>query len=99
VALPGNPTDIALWGDDTTAWVSAGDAVVPIDLATLRAGTPFGIGTGAQALALANGGRTAWVGTGDGTLVPVDLATGRTGGPVRVGGQPTAVVVPPAPVG
>jgi hypothetical protein len=73
--------------------------VTPVDLTTLQPGTTLQVGTQAQALAVGNGGTTAWVAGGNGTLVPVDLRTGTVGRAVEVGGQPNAVVIPPAPSG
>lgn len=95
IPVAGNPTGIASWRSDTVVYVSGGSSVTPIDLLPLlQAGAPIPVGTTAQGLALANGGRTAWVCSGNGTLVPVNLVTGTVGKPVVVGGQPTAVVIP-----
>jgi DNA-binding beta-propeller fold protein YncE len=90
----GNPTDIALWKSGTVAYVSGGDSVTPIDLAHLGAGTPLAVGTTAEALALSDNGRTAWICGGNGTLVSLNLDSGALGARVAVGGQPTAVVIP-----
>lgn len=77
-----------------TAWVSGGDAVVPIDLATMTAGTPIPVGHPAEALALTAGGTRAWVADQSNKITEVDLATGHVGPSVFVGGRPRAIVVP-----
>lgn len=77
-----------------TAWVTGGDVLVPVDLATMAAGPPVRVGHPAEALALTDGGSRAWVAGTDGTVTEVDLDSGRVMRTVRVGGRPGAVVVP-----
>ena len=71
--------------------------MTPIDLVHLGAGAPLAVGTPAEALALADDGRTAWIGGENGTLVSLNLASGALGAAVTVGGQPSAVVIPAPP--
>ena len=78
----------------TSAYVSGGDTLTPIDLRTHRAGRPIAVGTPAEAVALAPGGTTAWVSGLDGDTDPRGPAHADRDGPVsRVGGQPSAVVI------
>jgi len=77
-----------------TAWVSGGDALVPVDLRSMTVGTPLPTGGPAEAVALADHGRRAWVADADGAVAEVDLVTGRLQRLVHVGGHPTAVAIP-----
>lgn len=113
LSVPVPPTDVAVTRHPApgatvatdpagTAWVSGGGDLVPIDLATMTVGQPIAVGRPAEAVALTDGGRTAWVASTVGTLTKVDLVTGRVEGTTHVGGHPTAVVVPvsaPPPAG
>lgn len=78
-----------------TAWVTGGDSLVPVDLATMTAGTALAVGHPAEAVALTANGTLAWVAGTDGTLTELDLATGRVLHTVHVGGRPSAVLVLP----
>jgi DNA-binding beta-propeller fold protein YncE len=93
VAVGGNPTGIAGAPSSNVAYVSGGDSVTPFNWQTRQAGSPFTIGTTAEALAIAPGGTTAWVCGGGGTLVHVSLTTRTVLRSVVVGGQPSAVVI------
>ncbi len=93
VALGVNPTGIAGWPGAPDVYVSGGDAVVPVELAGLRAGAPVELTSAAEGLALSAGGRSAWVCAASGDLVHVDLTTGKVVGSVSVGGQPSAVAI------
>jgi DNA-binding beta-propeller fold protein YncE len=92
IAVTGNPTGIA-GVSPTTAYVSGGDSVTPLDLQSRQPGTAIDVGTTAEGLAVAPGGSTAWVCGGDGTLVHLSLATGSVIGRANVGNQPSAVVI------
>ncbi len=96
IAVDGNATGIAIQARTQTAYVSGGDALTPIDLATMQAKAPLDVGAGATAVALANHGAVAWVCTDNGTLLPINVATGHKGRAVKVGGQPSAIVIPAA---
>jgi DNA-binding beta-propeller fold protein YncE len=96
IPLAGNPTDIALSPTGATAYLSGGDSVLPVNLTTLQAGAPIPVGAPAEALAVTANGLTAWVCTATGRVVPVNLVNGSLAGSVEVGGQPTAIVIPPA---
>jgi hypothetical protein len=52
------------------------------------------VGHLAEAVALADGGTSAWVAGQDATLTPVDLSTGAAGASIFVGGRPAALVIP-----
>jgi len=91
IPVAGNPTDIAVTG--TTAWVSGGASLTPIDGVALTAGMPETVPNVAEALAITANGTTAWVALQDGELVPVALADHRVGEPVTVGGRPSAVAI------
>lgn len=99
VGVEGAPIAVAIaagaaWVVDDPSNSYAGDNVTPISLATGRAGTPIGVGKGAQDIAVAPGGKTAWVTclSAD-TLVPVGLVSRRAGTAVRVPGGPFAIAV------
>jgi hypothetical protein len=79
-------------------YVSGGDSVTPVDVATGHAGALISIGTTSQALALADGGRSAWVCGGNGNLIQIDLTTGAVLGHVAVGGQPAGIAIANQPV-
>ncbi len=99
IAVMGGPVAVAVGGGD--AWVvdtpsntSTGDNVTPISLRTHKALAPIPVGRGAQDIAVAPDGKTAWVTClGADSLVPVDLATRQAGGGVPVSGGPFAVAV------
>jgi hypothetical protein len=93
IAVGGNPTGIAGAPTLTTAYVSGGDSVTPIDWQTGRAGPAFPIGTTAEGLAIAPGGTTAWVCGGNGALIHVSLDHGSVIGKVTVGGVPASLVI------
>jgi hyaluronoglucosaminidase len=105
VAVGPGPTALAVTatgpGGAPTAWVAAGDDLVPLKLSNLSlalplsAGAPVPVGHLAEALAIAADGTTAWVAGQDATLTPVDLTTGVKGHSIAVGGRPAAVVIPP----
>jgi hypothetical protein len=75
--------------------VSGGNTLTPIDLATLQAKPPLAVGAGATGVAL-TGGAIAWVAADNGTAIPINVVTGHRGKVVNVGGQPSAIVIPPA---
>lgn len=78
--------------------VSSGSGTVtPIVTATDHAGPAITVGRGAQAIAIAPGGKTAYVTVAgsSGSVVPVNLATDTTGRPIPVGVQPHAIAITP----
>lgn len=77
-----------------TAWVAGGGDLVPVNLATMTAGHPVPVGHPAEALALTDGGRRAWVADQNAAVTEVDLATGRPLRTVAVGGRPSAIAIP-----
>ncbi len=93
VALPLNPTGIAVAPAGTIAYVCGGAAVVPVAVAGLTLGPPVALPDVAQGIALSADGSTAWVTQQAGTLVPVALATGKVGTPLHLGGHPSAIVI------
>lgn len=104
VTLPVPPTGLAVSplpspgttsasDPDGTAWVSGGGSLVPIDLATMAAGSPIAVGHPTEAVALSDGGRRAWVADEDARVTSVDLVDQRVGRTLYVGGRPSAIVV------
>lgn len=96
VALSAEPAPGTSRADDPagTAWVAGGGDLVPVDLSTMAVGSPVVVGHPAEALAVTDGGRRAWVADQDGTVTEVALATRHVLRTIRVGGRPGAVVVP-----
>ena len=97
VALPpvpvgANPTGIAAAPGSPIAWVSAGDGITPVAIATRQVGKPIAIGSPAQCIAIAPGGHP-WVCNGDGALVEIDPTTSAAIRTVNVPGFPSAVVI------
>ena len=94
VPIGANPTGIAAAPGSPIAWVSAGDGITPVDIATLQVGNPISIGTPSECMAIAPGGHP-WVCNGDGALVEVNPTT--AGSPVRTvnldGVVPAAVAI------
>jgi DNA-binding beta-propeller fold protein YncE len=71
---------------NTTTGVFANSDVLPVDLATGRAGKPIVLpGGGAGFIAIAPDGKTAYM-TGDnnGGVIPIDLVTDRSGKPISI---------------
>ncbi len=89
VPIGANPTGIAAAPGSPIAWVSAGDGITPVDIATLQVGNPISIGTPSECVAIAPGGHP-WVCNGDGALVEVEPdhgGVGANGEPQRVSGR------------
>jgi hypothetical protein len=68
-------------------------AVVPVNLATMRASRPLqstlqGILTYGNEIVAARGGKTLYVSTSRGVILPISTATGKAGRAVRVPGEP-----------
>jgi len=76
-----------------TAWVTGGRSLAPIDLSTMTLGAAIDVGRPAEAVALSNGGRQAWVADQNSRVTTVDLADGRVGATTYVGGRPSAIIV------
>jgi YVTN family beta-propeller protein len=99
IPVGGDPTDIAITPDGTTAYVStdANESVTAIDTATNTAGTPIPL-RGADAIAITPDGTTAYVTNIQGpnySVTPIDLATNTAGTPILVGGEPDAIAITP----
>jgi hypothetical protein len=62
----------------------------------MTTGAPLALPHIAEAIALSNGGRTAWVAGQDGTITPVNLSTGRPGPGTHLQGRPFAIGVAPS---
>jgi DNA-binding beta-propeller fold protein YncE len=92
VPIGANPTGIAAATGSPIAWISAGDGITPIDIATLQVGNPISIGTPSECLAIAPGG-DPWVCNGDGALVQVDPAKDTPVRTVNLHGLPAAVAI------
>ena len=104
------PSYIAIGPGGTTAYVSAYDAVYPVNLADGKAGRPMTVapaGFSAVAIAITFDGKSAWVvSDGDGSsklhrgfLTPIGIATSTPGRPIMVGRDPTCVLLLVAPEG
>ena len=74
-------------------YVSGGDTVTPVNAMTGQTSPLSPWARPPKVLALADGGRSAWVCGGMATLVHVDLSTGAVLGHVSVGGQPAGIVI------
>jgi YVTN family beta-propeller protein len=81
--------------EGTVAWVAVGTSLVPLSLAHMTTGAPLALPQIAEAIALSNAGRTAWVAGQDGTITPVNLSTGRAGPGTHLEGRPSAIAVAP----
>ena len=105
ISTAGGPVAVAVadgaaWVINTPAGRLAGNNVQPISLTSNTAGTPIALPKGAQNIAIAPSGVTAWVVClNSDKLVPVNLATRRAGAPVTVPGGPFAVAVAYQPRG
>jgi DNA-binding beta-propeller fold protein YncE len=93
VALPVNPTDIAVTSSGATAYVTGGRSMVPVTVAGPLVGPPITLPGAAQGIALTPDNAVAWVALQAGDLVPVTLATRHVGRRVHLGGHPSAVVI------
>jgi YVTN family beta-propeller protein len=98
IATAGGPVAVAVAGND--AWVvntpasGQGNNVQPISIAALAAGAPIRLPKGAQNIAIAPSGKTAWVVClNSDKLVPIDLVTHKAGTAIIVRGGPFAVAV------
>ncbi len=93
------PDAVAVSPDGTIAVVANGDdgTVTPVNLRTMRAEPPVGVGGQPAAVGIGGpDGRTALVANlGEGTVTPVDLETMKAGSPIRVGNEPDAIAVSP----
>ena len=75
----------------------AAATVIPVNLATGRAGTPIKAGTGLSAIAIAPDGRTAYVVQPfNGMVVRVNLATGKLETPIETGTDLEAIAINPS---
>ena len=93
VALPVDPTGIAVTASGAMAYISGGASVVPLTVPGLVVGTPIALHGVAQAIALGPHDTTAWVALQAGSLVGVTLATGVVGRPLHLGNHPSAVAI------
>jgi len=103
IHVGGTPDYIAATPDGSKALVSTwpgGHSLVPIDTATLTAGSPIPI-EAPRGLAITPDGSTAWVagGSADNKLYPVNLATDKVGTPLTVDTQSSAASVAISPDG
>ena len=90
------PTGVATSpAEGTVAGVAVGTSLVPLSLAHMTTGAPLALPQIAEAIALSNAGRTAWVAGQDGTITPVNLSTGRAGPGTHLEGRPSAIAVAP----
>jgi len=92
VPIGANPTGIAAAAGSPVAWVSAGDGITPVAIATLQVGNPISIGTPSECLAIGPGG-DPWVCNGDGALVEVSPSKSLPILTVNLHGLPAAVAI------
>jgi YVTN family beta-propeller protein len=89
---------IAITPDSKTAYVANYDtnSVVPIDIATNRAGKPIRVGSAPDAIAITPDGKTAYVADGNAhSVTPIDIATNTAGQPIQTGEWPGPLAVTP----
>jgi len=77
-----------------TAYVLAGNGIVPVNLTTDTPGQAIAIAGDPGGIAVTRDARTAYVTAGD-SIVPVNLATGRPGTPISIGHPLSAIAVTP----
>ena len=80
-------------GKGVSAWVGVGTTLVPVSLSRAAAGAAMPVDHIVEAVALADGGRTAWIASQGGAVFPVTLSTGHVGKSATVAGQPSAIAV------
>lgn len=99
IAVPGGPIAVVVadgeaWVVDTPSSRSPGNNVVPISLASEKAGTPIPVAKGAQGIAVTPDGKTAWVTClNAGVIQSIDLASRSIGSTVKVAGGPFAIAI------
>jgi hyaluronoglucosaminidase len=72
------------------------NALVPVDIATDRAGKPIMLGGRPAAIVIAPDGKTAYaVSDGAGIVTPIDVTRHKAGAPIKVGPDPQAIVIAP----
>jgi YVTN family beta-propeller protein len=103
IPVGGTPDYIALAPNGSKALVSTwpgGNSLVPVNTATLTAGSPIAI-QAPRGIAITPDGQTAWVtgGSSDDTLYPVSMATNKIGVPVVVDPSGSAASVAISPDG
>jgi hyaluronoglucosaminidase len=87
--------------DGRTLYVDAGPGIVPVNVATDRAGKPIPVPGNSGNLAMTPDGSTLFIDDGDPattgpfTVTPVNVRTGRAGHPITVAENPTEVVLSP----
>ncbi len=78
---------VANWGSNS---------VTPINTETDAAGSPIGVGTEPDAIAITPNGATAYVANwGSNSVTPIDLSTGKTEKAISVGRHPDAIAIAP----
>ena len=96
-ATPGGPARATLPGTiprGPTAYVLAGNGIVPVNLTTGTPGKTIAIAGNPGGIAVTRDARTAYVTAGD-SIVPVNLATGQPGTPISIGHPLSAIAVTP----
>jgi streptogramin lyase len=96
VRVKSGAQSMAVSPDGRTLYVSTGQSLVAIDIATgrqqapiplPRAANPLDLTPAASGIAVTPDGRRLYVDSGNDTVIPVDLASGKTGTPVRIAGD------------
>jgi DNA-binding beta-propeller fold protein YncE len=97
-ASEGSPADVAITPDGKTAYVLDNQKVVPIDVATNKAGTAIPIPQFGQSIAISPDGRFAYVTSNFAApeeVSKIDLATGAVLATISVGHDLTGIAVTP----
>jgi YVTN family beta-propeller protein len=97
VSSEGSPEDVAIAPDGKTAYVVSNEKVVPIDIATNKAGTAIPVPLFGQAIAITPDGRFAYVVSAFATdvVTKIDLATRAKVAEIPVGDNLFGVAVTP----
>lgn len=96
------PESIVVTPNGLTAYVSLGsvfsDAIDPISVKTLQAGTAITVGAAPQLMAVTPNSKTLYVTNSDsGSVSPVNTSTDVAGTPITVGGGAYEIAMMPAP--
>jgi YVTN family beta-propeller protein len=97
-----NPVDIAFSPDSTMAYVASfatsgsfGGQVVPITIATARAGKPVAVGNDPTALTITPDGKTLLVADNVAGVYPITVSTMKVGPVIPAGDGPVFIAIPP----
>jgi YVTN family beta-propeller protein len=96
ISFEGSPSDVAISPDGKTAYVTGGEELWPINVATNTVGTPIQVGACPQAIAIKpDGSRIYVVNLCAGDVSVVDAATATELKKITVGSFPNSIAVTP----